>query len=515
MTKYILLLLIVSSYNLLAQPSIQWQYSYGGTSADLPYKVIATFDGGYMVAGISQSNNGNLNNNYGGYDCWITKLDSSGLLQWQKSFGGSFNDAINSIIQTSDSGFIFVGSTGSNDHDITFNHGSYDYWVVKLDTAGNILWQKTYGGSNFDAGSDMVQSSDGGFLIAGSSTSNDGDVSVHYGSSNDDDFWIVKIDSIGTLMWEKTFGGTLDDTPLSIAKTNDNSFIIGGYTYSNDSDVTFNHGQEDCWVIKIDSIGNLLWQKSFGGSVLEKVTSIIQTNDGGFAFNGFTNSTSGDVSGNHGNNDYWFVKLDSSGNIQWQKCFGGFQGDNGYSIIQTSDYGYALTGLSGSSNGNATFNHGNYDYWIIKTDSLGTIEWQKSLGGTNFDNAYSIIEKNTNEYVIAGSSNSNDGDVTGNHGLEDFWIVKLNNSVGINEHTLSSNIKLFPNPVGNFLNVEFPFLINDKVSISILNPIGEIIQENNLRLNNEAINVGNLKQGIYFLKVLAGDNYFTAKFIKN
>ncbi|HPU47245.1 MAG TPA: hypothetical protein PLQ91_06455 [Bacteroidales bacterium] len=405
-------------------PAIEWQKCLGGTSWDYAKSIQQTSGGGFIVAGYTSSNDGDVSGNHGGGDYWVVKLDSSGTIQWQKCLGGTDNDEAKSIQQTSDGGYIVAGETWSNDGDVSGNHGYYDYWVVKLNSSGDILWQKCLGGTNVDQAFSIQQTSDGGFIVAGGTFSNDGDVSGNHGIV---DSWIVKLNSSGDIIWQKCFGGTDDDVAFSIQQTSDGGFIVAGGTFSNDGDVSGNHGIVDSWIVKLNSSGDIIWQKCFGGTDDDVATSIQQTSDGGFIVAGYTSSNDGDVSGNHGGGDYWVVKLDSSGTIQWQKCLGGTDNDEAKSIQQTSDGGYIVAGETWSNDGDVSGNHGNSDYWVVKLNSSGDIEWQKCLGGTVKDIAKTIQQTSDGGFIVAGYTNSNDGDVSGIHGdYYDFWVVKLN-----------------------------------------------------------------------------------------
>ncbi|MCH8331643.1 MAG: T9SS type A sorting domain-containing protein [Bacteroidetes bacterium] len=346
----------------------------------------------------------------------------SEFIQWQRSFGGSGSDQANSISQTSDGGYIVAGHSISNDGDVTGNHGGEDYWVIKLDNTGTLIWQKSLGGSVFERANSINETNDGGYIVSGHSVSNNGDVSGNHGAS---DYWVVKLDAAGTLIWQKSLGSSGLDVANSIIQTTDNGYIVAGYSQVNDGDVTGNHGSDDFWVVKLDSVGTLIWQKSLGGSDFDIANSIIQTNDGGYIVAGYSSSNDGDVTGNNGGEDYWVVKLDTAGTLIWQKSLGGSVGDEANSIIQTADNGYIVAGASNSVDGDLTGNHGSLDYWVAKLDTTGMIIWQKSLGGSGFDGANSLIQTTDNGYIVAGTSQSNDGDVTGNNGASDFWVVKL------------------------------------------------------------------------------------------
>jgi hypothetical protein len=421
-------------------PTIDWAKCYGGGGFDRAYSFDQTIDNGYVVAGYSNSDDIFVTGNHGGADYWIVKLDSTGNIIWQKSLGGSGTDVANSIRKTSDGGYIIAGESESNNGDVTVNLGGIDAWIVKLDSAGNITWQKSFGGVSVDKVNSIQQTSDGGYIFAGYTASINGNVN----------YWIVKLDIFGNMTWQKSFGGFGSDQATSIEQTFDEGYIVAGYSYSNNGDVSGNHGSSDIWIVKIDATGNLIWQKSFGGSGNERTQfdyygflPIKQTLDGGYIIAGSSTSNDGDVTGNHGYSDFWIVKIDPTGNITWQKSLGCTYDDYASSVQQISNGGYIIAGESRLNDGDVTGNHGSTDFWIVNLDSLGNLVWQKSFGGSIADNIYSIQETAEGEYVCVGSTYSNDGDVIGHYSNEDLWIVKLSEgSLGINEVDPSIHKKL-------------------------------------------------------------------------
>jgi len=420
----------VWKFTTISPPRIVWEKALGGSNWDEAYSIQQTNDGGYIIAGGTWSNDGDVSGNHGSKDAWIVKLDGNGNIQWQKTLGGSGYDVAVSIQQTSDGGYIVAGFTSSNDGNVSGNHGGEDAWIVKLDGNGNIQWQKALGGSDGDRAHSIQQTSDGGYIVAGYTESNDGDVSGWHEGYDDGgnplpDYWVVKLDGNGNIQWQKALGGSEGDEALSIQQTSDGGYIVAGETYSNNGNVSGNHGGEDAWIVKLDRDGNIQWQKSLGGSNDDWAKSIQQTSDGGYIVAGRTKSNDGDVSENHGGKDAWIVKLDSSGNIEWQKALGGSSYDVALSIQQTSDGGYIVAGYTESNDGDVSENHGWYDCWIVKLDKDGNIEWQKSLGGSKEDIALSIQQTSDGGYIVAGYTESNDGDVSENHGSKDAWIVKL------------------------------------------------------------------------------------------
>ncbi len=410
----------------LAQPTIEWQKSFGGSGGEFISNpsLQQTDDGGYIVAGVSDSNDGDVSGNHGGPDYWVVKLTSIGSIEWQKSLGGSDYDYAKSIQQTNDGGYIVVGQCYSNDGDVSGNHGGVDFWLVKLTNIGTIEWQKSLGGTDNEVAECIQQTNDGGYIVAGYSASNNGDVSGNHGFT---DYWVVKLNSIGAIEWQKSLGGTNFDSANSIHQTTDGGYIVAGQARSINGNVSGNHGNGDYWVVKLSSLGTIEWQKSLGGSDDDYAKSIQQTIDGGYIVAGYTKSIDGDVVGSiiEGQDDYWVVKLSSIGTIEWQKLLGG-TGSSVITIQQINTGGYIVGGSSESNNGVVSGNHGGVDYWVAKLSSIGTIEWQKSLGGTGNEIAFSTKQTNDGGYIVAGYSDSNDGDVSGNHGGGDFWVVKLN-----------------------------------------------------------------------------------------
>ncbi|MDD1729366.1 MAG: PKD domain-containing protein [Methanospirillum sp.] len=400
------------------------QKCFGGTQNDWPVSVINTTDGGFLVGGQAESDDGDVSGRHGIWmdDIWVVKLDAARNLEWQKCLGGTDEDSIDSVIQTTDGGYLVGGQTYSEDGDVSGYQGGSDIWVVKLDAAGNITWQKCLGGSRSESPCSIVQTTDGGYLVGGQTYSIDGNVTGNHGNS---DLWAVKLDTTGNITWQTCLGGLRNEEAYSLLQTSDGGYLFNGNTYSTDSNVTGNHGETDIWVVKLDSVGNMTWQTCLGGSDYDISDSVIQTTDGGYLVNGYTYSTDGNVTGNHGETDIWAVKLDSAGNMTWQTCLGGLAGEWPYSLIQTTDGGYLVNGYTESDDANVTGNHGGRDIWVVNLDASGTLVWQKCLGGTNDDYPRSILQTTDGGFLLRAMTYSDDGDVSGLHGQMDYWVVKL------------------------------------------------------------------------------------------
>jgi hypothetical protein len=499
-TVFILSIFILSFINANAQaPGIEWQKCLGGSALDEANSIFQTQDGGYIMAGNSNSNDGDVSGNHGFDDYWIVKLDALGNINWQKSLGGSGYDRATSIIQTQDGDYIVAGYTHSNDGDVSGNNGIADSWIVKLDSLGNIIWQKSLGGSNWDATSSIIQTQDGGYIFAGASGSIDGDVSGNHGGR---DYWIVKLDALGGISWQKSLGGSGNDDALSIIQTQDGGYIVAGVSPSNDGDVSGNNGDEDYWIVKLDALGDITWQKSLGGSSSDYANSITQTQDGGYIVAGGSHSNDGNVIGNHGLFDYWIVKLDTLGNISWKKSLGGNADDLAHSITQAQDGGYIVAGTAISNDGDVIGSHGNYDYWIVKLDDLGNTSWQKSLGGTEWDECRSITQTQDMGYIVVGTTQSDDSDVSGNHGVEDYWIVKLapdSMASGTNQNIPSlTSLTLYPNPVSEMLTLELEGKTQENYQIFDLQ--GKVVLQGVLNQGKNLVNIAGLAKGSYVIR---------------
>ncbi|HYV93987.1 MAG TPA: T9SS type A sorting domain-containing protein [Chitinophagales bacterium] len=517
MKKQLLLITLLAFFsitkNLSAQnaPAIEWQKCLGGGADENTYSIQQTDDGGYIVAGTSSSVDGDVTGNHGSSDYWAVKLTASGTIDWQKSLGGTSADNLNAIQQTSDGGFILAGGASSGDGDVSGNHGNSDYWIVKLDHDGNILWQKSYGGSEADEAFSIKETNDAGFIVAGYSYSTDGDVSDNHGNS---DFWIVRLDSMGNIEWQRCCGGSdLEFFFIEIEQIADGGYAFGAWTKSNDGDVSGNHGSFDIWIVKLNSLGSLEWQKCLGGSATDATASLKQISGGGFIVAGVSVSSDGDATQNHGVQDYWVLQLDSSGNIVWQKSLGGSLDDEAFSVQQTWDGGFIAGGYSNSVDGDITGYHGDYDYCVMKLDENGNLEWQKNLGGSSYDYGWTIQQTTDGGFITAGFSGSTDGDVTGNHGGSDIWVVKLaaDTATGIlQSHFFQSHfsVSLFPNPSDGNVHLEFTLNQEQQVQVKVFDVAGkELFGEDEQRISGsftETIYLNSLPAGSYYISIVHG-----------
>jgi hypothetical protein len=408
----------------------------GGNQNDQANFIQQTADGGYIIGGNSESSSDGdvTGTNKGMVDCWIVKLDSTGNIIWNKILGGANNDELKQIQQTVDGGYIFCATTGSSANgDVTgTTHGGLDCWVVKLDANGNISWNVLLGGDLSDLASSIQQTVDGGYILGGySESSANGDVTATNNGLTD--YWVVKLNATGVIQWNKLLGGVAEEQLTFIKQTSDGGYIATGYSTSSVSgNVTGTiSGIYDFWVIKLNASGTPVWNKLIGGDQEEISYSIQEIAGGGYIVAGnSTSSASGNITGtNNGLNDFLVVKLDASGNIIWNKLLGGSADDNLSSVQQIADGGYILVGSTVSSaSGNITqTNYGLEDIWVVKLDASGTIVWSKLYGGSQSDFATTVQQTTDGGFIVSGyTSSSANGTVIGtNHGGNDFWVLKI------------------------------------------------------------------------------------------
>ena len=372
-------LTVAARVEVSADSDLEWNKTYGGTSDDEPWASVQTLDGGYALAGSTYSFGA------GSGDVWLVRTDETGNMLWNRTYGGTGNDTAYSMIQTGDGGYALAGSTYS------YGAGLSDFWLVKTDSNGNALWNRTYGGASYDNAHSVVQTIDGGYALVG----------IKYSSGVGNwDVWLVRTDALGNMQWNKTYGGTSNDGARFLVQTSDGGYAMTGST------VSFAVGLSDFWLIKTGADGNTQWIKTYGGTDWDDAYSVIQTADGGYALVGCSFSFGA------GAGDVWLVKTDVSGNHLWNRTYGGTSEDRAYSMVQTVDGGYALVGYTYS------FGAGDCDVWFVKTSTDGSVRWNQTYGGTGEDYARSMVKTSDGDYALAGRTASFGA------GNGDFWLVK-------------------------------------------------------------------------------------------
>lgn len=501
----------------ITSAQITFQKTYGGTSSDYAYSIQQTMDGGYIITGFTESFSALP-------DVYLIKTDVNGDTLWTKTLGLAGDDRGYSVRQTTDGGYIIVGNT------VSFGTSNSNVYLIKTNAVGDTLWTKSFGGGGFDIGSSVEQVTDGGYIIVGNTNSFPGNNAVYLirtdtsgnllwtktlGGINQDfgysirevagggyvivgrtnsfgagnyDVYLMKTDSIGNLLWSKTFGGSNDEWGISVQQTIDGGYVITGFTES------FGAGSSDVYLIKTDANGDSLWTKTYGASTTEEGKYVQQTNDGGYIVVGYTTNF---------NNNIYLFKTDSIGNLIWSKTFGSGSDSRGYSIQQTTDGGYVITGNIDNIFGSS------YNFFLIKTDSFGST-------GCNQGNFVTIVNtpatQVTNPSTIVTSPASivaMPGAIVGNGGTVTTLCTSVNIATSPSEKT---EMRLNPNPSsGNFI-ITFPRFIT-KGKVEIYNSFGEkMFTENIFNTSQKEIHL-KTPAGIYFLKVLDVEKQCIAKII--
>jgi len=350
----VLVLVILSLISPCVASSEMWSQTYGGPDIDHAETVIQTRDGGYALVGYTESFGVDLS----GF--WLVKTDSSGIMEWNRVYGGK-SETAHSLVETTDGGYAIVGQTQA------FGAGFVDIWFVKTDEYGNMEWNKTYGGTDSDSGRSLLVTSDGGYAIAGHT--------VSFGEGNSD-FWLIKTDEFGNMKWNRTYG---DGAAYALVETYDGGFALAG----------------GALLVKTDAYGNMEWNQTYDGSI----RYLVATSDEGYAIAGTKND------------DFWLAKTDEYGNMEWSQTYEGKGDDYANSLVETSDGGYAIAGTRDLVISYLlTREEGNF--FLVKTDAYGNMEWNQTYGGSGYNYANSLVATSDGGYVIAGEKSG------------DFWLIK-------------------------------------------------------------------------------------------
>lgn len=346
---------------------LQWNQTYGGANHDSASAFVQTADGGFALAGFTASFGA------GGHDFWLVKTTADGTALWNQTYGGTGGETAYALIQTSDGGFALAGSTKS------FGTGVSNMYLVKTNAYGDMEWNQTYGGTEAVEAFSFIQTTDIGFALAG----------VIYGLELGlIDFLLVKTNASGDMEWNQTYGGTEAEELFSVIQTTDGGFALVGYTSS------YGTGTSDFWLIKTKADGTIQWNQTYGGRKREWGRSLNQTADNGFALAGYTESYG------VGKLDFWLVKTSVDGTAQWNQTYGGIGSESANALIQTIDDGFTLAGYTES------YGTGISDMWLVKTTPSGNTEWNWTYGGTAEDGTNALVQTAENSFVLAGSTKS-------------------------------------------------------------------------------------------------------------
>lgn len=444
-TALCLALVVAMPVTTIAQqlPPLQWGRHYGGGDVDIPFVIKYTSDGGTIVAGYTQSKDGDVavhpNREY--WDLWVAKLSFCGNIEWERSWGGTGYESARDIVQTADGGYMILGETNSTDGGVIAGFGgTKDIWLLKITATGTLQWQKRYGGSGLDIGNHIEITSDGGYLIAASSSSNDGDIRGNHGTGGYTDGVIMKISAAGAVQWSKCYGGSKNEELFDIEIINGITYLCG-FANSIDGDIPPNQKNYDVWLLALDNNGNKIFSKIYGGSQNDVAYTMTRGADGSLTMAGYTTSTDGDVTGHKGAQDYWILNVNQQGQLKWQRTLGGSEADYAKTIITDNDGNYIVGGIAYSDNGDVTGARGDGDFWTIKLGQNGNIIWKQTWGGSENDHMRSMVRHpSLNEYYLAGDSESSDGDFSDALGDADFAVIKLKIPETVEEDTTVCDI---------------------------------------------------------------------------
>jgi hypothetical protein len=401
----------------------------GGSNNESLYSVIKTADGGFITAGHTQSSDGDISTkNNTSYDYWVVKFDKDSNQIWNKTFGGTDDDRARDIIQLNDGSFIVSGFSRSTNVDVSENAGNYDFWIIKLDNSGNLVWEKSFGFSGADQAYTLFKTKDNHILVGGTL-----DVTASGGQGNSKsakkhaggDYWLLKLDTNGNKIWSRYFGGLFTDTLYDIEETAEGNFILVGSSDSNDNDISNNIGTYDFWIVIIDAEGNLRKERNFGGSEIDESFSITKTNDNHFLIAGNTRSSDNNIAINNGSSDIWIIKINSEAELIWEKNFGGSSFEEAKKIIPNANGGYLIAGSSRSADIDLSYNYGNKDAWIISIDNNGKLIWQENFGGSNLEELNAIVTLNNGTLIAVGETWSSDFNLSQNKGFSDALTLTL------------------------------------------------------------------------------------------
>lgn len=510
-------LVFLTSLNSISQePALLWERAYGGTQDEELNSLIKLSNGNFLVGASTESHNGDIQSgNFQSMDIWVYEISPSGEIIWEKTYGGSDSDYCYSVLQDTDSTFMVAGMTSSSDGDINSEFkGERDLWFFRINQENDIIWEKTMGGSKLEEGSVLIKANDGEILVGANTNSSDGD--VEYPNKGNYDYWVFKYDSAGEIKWQKTYGGSGRDVLYDLCCSPDSGYLLCGYTRSNDGDIqSGNEGDYDIWLVKIDNEGNLLWERTYGGSSYDAPRQVLPLTDG-YLIAGYTDSDNVDIqSGNHGQRDVWVLKIDKDGKLLWEKTYGGLGIDYLNSAVQAENGEFILGCTSESDDGDHSYpNYGELDIWVVGINSSGDITFDKKSGGSELDVCTAVVVNDLNSLMIGGYTFSNNLDIqSGNHGGKDNWIfqLQLDGVIDNLENVSYDYCFVHPNPAKEYIRIT-----SEKNSFeacfSIFNSNGRLMLKRKVS-GNEDINIQSLQPGLYLYKIDEGNKTITGKVI--
>ncbi|MDX1908655.1 MAG: OmpA family protein [Bacteroidia bacterium] len=421
------IVLCISLYPAFSQVAY-WQKLLGGTAYDNGRDMLLMADGGLVIAGeLASSDKLGRNNHGAGEDVFLGKYATQGVFFWQHTLGGPGPDRVSDINLTQDGGVIMVGTSSLAGGDIAVSHGGEDVWVVKIDPAGNLLWSRSFGGRGDDRGITVIETSDGGFLVGGESTSRDGDMhSPHHGGL---DAWLVRLNSGGRLIWEKHYGGPRNEKINRILEVAPDSFLVLASTDGIGMDVQAHLGKKDAWLFTVNGRGQLGWQQVYGGQENDELHELIRDSEGNFVMAGTSFSANGHIPFQRGLGDAWLLKIAPDGVVLWSVTYGGRRPDGFSGVAETADGGFIVCGQTESPTGDGDIekNNGYFDAWLMKINTYGERQWARTIGYEARDVLYTVLEAPKGGFLAFGSSVQDPAGIPepGVGGFADMWLINI------------------------------------------------------------------------------------------
>jgi Secretion system C-terminal sorting domain len=490
-----LLFVFFNSLVFCQQPTVEWAKTFGGIYSDIARGVVVTPENDYIVVGTALSENFDSTDGKGFADAWVMKLDKNGKQIWKKSFGGADDDVATTINQTADGGYLIGGETASNNGDVKENKGKFDAWLFKIDKNGTLLWEKTFGGSDDDYKGDAFETKNGNIILGIVSKSNDGDF---VGINGKEDCWFLKLDKQGNVLWKKEFGGSDVDNTRSIKPIDDKTFVAVGHTES--SDGNFSNIQGD-FILKMDMDGNFIWVKSFTTltgfeTTLMGFEAVTILSDNTIAAVGYVYRTSKKV-------DVILIQCDTSGKELMKKAFGGNGFDSGQDVRALPDGGMIILGTNNSTDSIYKKNYDSSDMWLFRLDKSGNTKWDIFLGGSKAEFSGDFVIANDNSILVVGETESSDSIFNKNNGREDWAIIKVKYDIrnSIQNSGYTHNIKVFPNPTNNILSIQYDSDTDAHISLFDLN--GRLMEVNSIKasISGVELDCSHLSAGAYILNI--------------
>ena len=472
--------LVVNWTQLIGQEyQIKWDLSLGLPEHDNLYDALSISDDKFLFVARGKDANGNA-------DYYIIKTDQRGEIDWERTYGGEGNDFLSAVIETEEGGFLLGGYSRSF---TTSPSGQFDYWLLKVDSEGQTEWEQSYGGPMYDVMRAMVPN-DRGYILIGAKSIDEG------GPIFKDEAWVIQVDHDGNIIWEKRYGGSDDDRFHSAIVLDNQNILFSGITKSNDGMISNNYGNSDVWVVLTDSNGEIIWENTYGGSSSDIIgyNCMKRSIDNNFLLYGNTGSNDHDLEDFSGEENGWVWKINDQGEVLWSYAYGHEFGENINDVKELGNNKMLLLG------GRATIADpfAAANYWLLVIDETdGKIDNEQMFGGSADDWGLRIIENTEGDIILAGTSNSTDGDITNKVGMVDIWLACLEEkSTNTIENSPEVRINIYPNPVDKIVQVDIPD--NMEVSMTIYNQNGKLILGN---LRESDISIDDLATGVYFIEV--------------